>query len=120
MAAPFVVGCASSHNLAEGSNALGGGYFESKVADGVYQISVKTNWAPWVNTSAARSSWESRARALCRSDKFRQLEIRESHYDHIQPMVAGLRYIVTTRDGYAVCESANLSDDAALTVIQRR
>ena len=112
--------CASSHNLAtDGTNLLGGGYFESKVQDGIFQISVKTNWAPWTNTSAARSSWRDRAKELCGSEKFRELEIREGDYDQLPPLGV-LRYIVTTREGFAVCESANLSDDAALALIRKR
>lgn len=112
--------CASSHNLAtDGTNLLGGGYFTSKVNDGIFQISVKTNWAAWVNTSAARSAWRDRATELCGSEKFRELEIREGNYDPIPPF-GFLRYIVTTRDGYAICESANLTDDAALILIRKK
>jgi hypothetical protein len=111
----LLCGCASSHNIATGSaNVLGGGYYQQKVHDGIFQISVKTNWAPWTNTSTARSSWREHATALCGSDRFRELEITEGSYDQ------GLRQIVTTRDGYAVCESAKLSDEAALALIRKR
>ena len=120
IATALLCGCASSHNLAtDGNNLLGGGYFQSKVHDGIFQISVKTNWAPWVNTSAAQSSWRDRAKELCGSEKFRELEIREANYDQLPPLGV-LRYIVTTRDGFAVCESANLSDEAALALIRKR
>ena len=34
-------------------------------------------------------------------------------------MVAGLRYIITTRDGYALCDSANLTDASALELIHK-
>ena len=115
MATACLCGCASSHNVATGSaNVLGGGYYQQKVHDGVFQISVKTNWAPWTNTSTARSSWREHAKALCGSEKFRELEGVEGSYDQ------GLRQIVTTRDGYAVCEKANLSDEAALALIRKR
>jgi hypothetical protein len=121
MASALLCGCASTHNLAtDGNNLFGGGYFQSKVHDGIFQISVKTNWAPWVNASAARSSWRDRAKELCGSEKFRELDIREANYDERPPLVLGLRYIVTTRDGFAVCESTNLSDDAALALIRKR
>jgi hypothetical protein len=119
-ATALLSGCASSHNLAtDGNNLLGGGYLQSKIVDGIFQISVQTNWAPWVNTSAARSSWRDRAKELCGSERFRELEIREGDYDQLPPLGV-LRYIVTTRDGFAVCESANLSDDAALALIRKR
>jgi hypothetical protein len=121
VAAMALSGCVSSHNLAtDGRNPLGGGYLELKIDEGVYRIFVKTNWSPWVNTSAARSSWQSRARGLCGSDKFRELEIRESSFDQMPPGAAALRYIVTTRFGYVVCDSANLSDEAALALIYKR
>ena len=115
MATALLCGCASSHNIATGSaNPMGGGYYQQKVQDGVFQISVKTNWAPWTNTYMARGSWREHAKALCGSDRFRELEIVEGSYDQ------GLRQIVTTRDGYAVCDSAKLSDEAALALIRKR
>lgn len=120
LSAFLLSGCASSHNLAtDGNNVLGGGFFQSKIRDGIFQISVKTNWAPWVNTTAARSSWRDRAKELCGSDKFRELEITEGSYDQLPPFGL-LRYIVTTRDGFAVCDSADLSDDHALALIRKR
>ena len=116
-----VVGCASSHNLSkDGHNTLGGGYQVSKVRDGIFHISARTNWAPWVNTSGARSSWRDRAREACQSEKYRELEIAETSHDHLPPMGALLRYIVTTRTGYAVCDSANLSDEEALKFVRNR
>jgi len=115
MATAFLCGCASSHNVATGSaNLLGGGYYQQKVHDGIFLISVKTNWAPWTSTSTARSSWREHARALCGSERFRELEITEGSYDQ------GLRQIVTTRDGYAVCEKTDLSDEAALALIRKK
>jgi hypothetical protein len=120
VAAALVGGCASSHNVATGdANLLGGGYYVSRVHDGIFQISVKTNWAPWSNSMAAQSSWRDRAQALCGSDRFRELEIKEGSYDQVQS-VGLLRRIVTTRDGYAVCESSKLSDEAALALIRKR
>jgi len=120
VAAALLCGCASSHNTATGeANLLGGGYYVSRVHDGVFQISVKTNWAPWSNSMAAQSSWRDRARALCGSDRFRELEVREGSYDQVQS-VGLLRQIVTTRDGYAVCESSKLSDEDALALIRKR
>ena len=110
-------GCASSHNLeTDGRSLLGGGYRETKLRDGIYRISVKTNWSPWVNTSAARSSWRARAQHLCGSDEFRELEIYEDSYDE-RPPFGGLRYIITTRYGFAVCKSTGLSDEAARELI---
>jgi hypothetical protein len=121
IATAFLCGCASSHNLAtDGMNVFGGGYIQSKVSDGIFQISVKTNWAPWVNTSAAKSSWRDRATELCGSEKFRELEIREGNYDQLSPYGGVIRYIVTTRDGFAVCDNANLTDEAALALIHKR
>lgn len=111
-------GCASTHNMAtDGTNLLGGGYWESKIADGVYQVSVKTNFAPWVNTSGARSAWRSRAQALCGTDAFREFKIVESSFDQMPGVLGALRYIITTRDGVAVCPGANLSDPAVASLL---
>ena len=114
-------GCASTHNFAtDGNNVLGGGYLESKIHDGVYHITVKTNWAPWVRTSAARSAWQTRAQTLCGSEKFRELQIKESSYEPISAYQGIVPYIVTVREGFAVCDSANLSEEAALALIHKR
>jgi hypothetical protein len=119
-AALLLAGCASSHNMAtDGRNLLGGGYLDSEIANGLYQISVKTNWAPWVNAESAQRAWRGRAEVLCGSDQFRELEIRESSYDELPPMGV-MRYIVTTRDGIAVCTRANLSDEQATRLIRGR
>jgi hypothetical protein len=120
MAALVLGGCASSHNTATGeANLLGGGYYVSRVHDGVFQISVKTNLAPWSNSIAAQSSWRDRAIALCGTDRFRELEIKEGSYDQ-GPSIGLLRQVITTRDGYAVCESSKLSDEDAQALIRKR
>lgn len=109
----LLYGCASTNNLAtDGDSPLGGGYLESKVRDGVFYVRIKTNWAPWVNTLVARSSWRDHAKALCGSDRFRELDITERHYK-----APGVPYIMTRRDGFAVCENVKLSDDEVLALI---
>lgn len=116
----LLCGCASTHNLnTDGHNLLGGGYRESQVHKGIFEIYTATNWAPWVNTSGARESWRARAKELCGSEKFRELEVSEGSFDQM-PAIFLVRYIVTHRHGYAVCESSGLSDDEALTFIRKR
>jgi hypothetical protein len=113
------LGCASSHDLASGgTNLLGGGYYESKLAGGIYHISVKTNFAPWVNRAGARASWRNRAEALCSGVGYREVDISEGSYEQ-GPAVFALPYIITTRDGYAVCKNVALSDDEAMASIGR-
>src|SRR5205085_2897996 len=94
-----------------------GGYYESKLADGIYHMSVKTNFAPWVNRAGATASWRNRAEALCGAG-YRELDVHESSYEQ-GPAVFALPYIITTRDGYAVCKDVALSDDEAMASIGR-
>ena len=109
-------GCAASHNLqTDGENVLGGGYYASEVGKGIHHISIKTNYAPWVNAASARFSWRSRADILCGEPGYREVNIIEGSFQ--APYALGLPYISTTRDGYAVCKSAGLSDEEAMTSI---
>ena len=120
IALALLSGCASTHNSAtDGSNFLGGGYSVSKQREGIFYISSSTNWAPWVNSLGARSSWRARAGEACNSGKYKELESSESNHDHLPP-IGIVRYIVTTRTGYAVCDSSNLSEEAALAIIRNR
>ena len=115
---PVLTSCASTHDMASGPNPLGGGIREFDVADGVYRIMVKTNAAPWENLSGARSSWLSRAEHFCGQGRFKEFEVREYSYDNV-PAVGFVRYIVTAREGYAVCNRLKISDEEALGIIRK-
>jgi hypothetical protein len=117
--AMLLSGCASAPTPpTTGANPLGGHYAERKVHDGILQIAVKTKATLWANDATARRSWRARGAEGCKSDNFRELEIKESSVDREYPQ-GWPPDIVTTREGYAVCDSANLADDAALALIRK-
>ena len=119
LAVSLLAGCASNHDLKEnGSNALGGGYREANPAPGIFYISSRTNFAPWVNVSGAQRSWRSRAEKLCGPTGYREVKISEGSYEQ-GPAFFFVPYIITTRDGYAVCNSAGLSDEEAMALISK-
>lgn len=124
LSAALLCGCASSHNLkSDGTSLLGGGFLDYKVTEGMFEIIAKTNASPWVNTSAAKTTWRERATTLCGSDKFREFDIKDGQEDlpstFVSPFVA-IPSVSTTRQGFAVCESANLSDDDVRALLRKR
>lgn len=93
-----------------------GEHFESKMADGVYRIWVRTNWRLWGKEDAARRAWRLQARTLCGSDQFRELQVEESASQPAEAAGA-IRPVTTTRTGVAICPSATLSDDAVAKLV---
>lgn len=101
----FVSSCASYHNLNEGgTNHLGGGFLDTELVSGLYQLTVKTNFAPWTNFSGAWNTWNKRAKELCNQKDFENFEVEESSYN----TVAGEGYIVSQVKGYVHCSDSSL------------
>lgn len=97
--------CASYHNLNEdGVNHLGGGYADKQLAKGFFSLTVKTNFAPWKNFSAAWKTWHKRANELCQQQSFENIDVQESSYN----TVAGEGYIISQVQGYVLCAEARL------------
>lgn len=113
--AAICAGCASTHNLNEGPNALGGGVQTAQVKPGLYSIYARTNWAPWSNYSGARSVWTKTAESLCGKVGYQEIGISEADYDTGKP--GPLPYIVTQRDGHALCDNAATSMEEALVYL---
>lgn len=111
-------GCTSSHNTrTDGKNLLGGGYYEATLQDGLHYIQAKTNFGPLTNTSGARRMWEGRARELCGASAFRELGGSDWSYED-RPGFVLVRYIITVREGFAVCADSGLSDEQAIEAIK--
>jgi len=101
----FLASCASTHNLSDGnSNLLGGGYFVSETEPGKFHIIATTNWAPWPNHSGARSMWEKEAKKACAKKPYSEVDVSERVYDSLPSPFPLVKYLVTEKDGYAVCE----------------
>jgi hypothetical protein len=114
-------GCASNHDLSEGQGVFGGGIQHKEIKPGLFEITVRTNYAPWSNVAAARRSWKKVADDVCGKDKFRELAVTEKAGDTGTPYEAGsnlsLHYIITERHGYALCANAAMTFDEANVVV---
>jgi hypothetical protein len=117
VAAGFITGCAATGDIAS-DGSLGGGHYESKMAPGIYRVSVRTNLALWMNISGARSAWSNRAESLCGSAGFLEADIIEDL--HVHEGGFAVPWVITTRSGYAVCKDTGLSGEEAMTSIGRR
>ncbi|MGD2117392.1 MAG: hypothetical protein PVG66_03470 [Chromatiales bacterium] len=99
----FLVGCASTHDLRSGEqNHLGGGYQVGYEFGGRIPIKAKTNFAPWENYASARSMWAKLAEQACGHPNFSEEDVKEYSYETVPPLVF-IKYIVTVKEGYAVC-----------------
>lgn len=113
----LVGGCASTHDLSKGPNYLGGGVQKSEIKPGFHSILARTNWAPWSNFSGAQGAWKSTADELCGATKYQEFGSWEAARDTgMQPMGV-LRYIVTERFAYALCNDSQISLAEAMSLV---
>lgn len=97
-------GCASSHNLKDGDESFwGGGYLVEEKSPGTFHITAKTNVAQWSSYSTARQMWEEHAKKACGGDAYVEKDISEYDYEAM-PRYMWARYIVTVKEGLAVCQ----------------
>ncbi len=100
----IVASCSSSHNIKkDGENSLGGGYMVGNKVRGRVPITAKTNYAPWENYGSARSMWAKHAKQTCGHSNYTEEDVKEYIYEQI-PEYNGLKYIVTVKEGVAVCK----------------
>lgn len=107
-------GCASSHDLSQGPGAFGGGVMHSEVKPGLFMIRSQTNWAPWPNLGSARSAWEDEAKKACHKKPWKEINVREGTRDTGLPSMGVLPYLVSEKQGYALCQDAETSEEDAL------
>lgn len=113
----FVSGCTSYHNLkTDGENSLGGGFFDKKIADGFYKLTVKTNFSPFENYSSARSTWNKRAKELCNGSDFENINTTQHSYN----LPAGRLYVISQIDGYFICLNTLLSEEDIFLEMNRK
>lgn len=111
----LLTACASTHDPSQGANYLGGSLQHAEIKPGFFSIRARTNFAPWSNHSGAKSAWTSKADTLCGTAKYRELGIRESVNETGAP-IGILKYLVTERFGYALCNDASTSFEEATTL----
>lgn len=109
----LITGCASTQDLSKGPGLFGGGVHSQEVKPGLFRIVASTNWTPWSNYSGARSLWAGVADKVCDEGKYREFGIQESARDTGLPSMGILKYITTTRSGYALCADASTSEEEA-------
>lgn len=110
-------GCSSYHNINEdGESSLGGGFKDRVIADGVYKITAKTNFAPWANFDAANDTFNRRAKELC-AGNYNVIESSEDEFEHVETAGAA-KYIISRVEGYVHCESSKLTGEEAQRKIE--
>lgn len=117
-----VAGCASTHDLSQGPNVWGGGVYREQVQPGLHRIVVKSNVAPWTNRDTVAAQWQEEAGRLC-GGGHRAVRVEDLVEEEHAPMFLlglSLPYLVTVRRGYALCDSAGLSVEAAERTIDAR
>ena len=111
--------CASSHNLREGHNFFGGGYQDYPLRPGLHYIRVQSNYFPVILPSAAKATWDERAKTLCGSSSYTELQTADSAHPLVPVDRPGVNpNYVAVRDGYVLCASAKLSPSEAIAVIE--
>ena len=84
---------------------MGGGYLVKELSPGTFHITAKTNFAQWRSYGTARSMWAKRADEACAGRPFEERDVKEYDYREM-PDVLWNRYIVTVKEGLAVCQPA--------------
>ena len=113
LAVLLISGCAGSyHNINKnGESALGGGFRDTNIADGLYFIISKTNFAPWTNFDAAQKTFDRRAKELCAGD-YTVIDTKRDQFEHTQSQGAA-KYIISRIEGHVHCKSSELTLEEA-------
>lgn len=108
----LISACASTHDMTEGSEGIfGGGYSVEQVSEGVYKIVAKTNVAQWSDYGTARRMWKKHAQEACEGKAYVELDVNEYEYDRFPNRIVMsieqlfFRYIITVKEGLAVCSN---------------
>ena len=98
----------------------GGGFYDEELTPGLHYIVAKTTVGPWANVSAARQMWIDRADRLCRAP-YQELEPHEL-VEEPRPGLRsfGMRYLVTVKKGYALCNWSGLSTEEVAKALTLR
>ena len=109
----LLTGCSASyHNINKnGESALGGGFRDKEVANGVHFIIAKTNFAPWTNFDAAQKTFDRRAKELCGGD-YTTLDMKKDQFEQVQTQGAA-KYIISRIEGHVHCKSSTISVEDA-------
>jgi hypothetical protein len=123
-----LVGCASTHNLAEdGSNILGGGFTAEAIRPGLYRLYARGNKALFPDNGAARRTWDARATQLCGAKAYKEFGIFEGRTTGNEATISvrGIGPLTfqqhdTSKEGYLLCDSSGLSESQAKIVLTEK
>ena len=103
----LISSCASTHDFSKDRHStLGGGYEVTKIQQGTYRIVAKTNETPWTNFGTARKMWRDLAEKACGKAEYTEQDINEYSYENSPRFFGVVPYIVSAREGNAVCAPA--------------
>ena len=112
-----LAGCASTHNLREGSGMFGGGVMHEEIKPGLFRVRSATNWAPWPNEGSASSAWIEESSKACRGKTWKELYTKVSTHDSGLPSMGILKYLVSEKNGYVLCSDAVITEEEAIKLI---
>lgn len=115
----FISGCSSYRNISEsGAGALGGGFTTTQLAEGIFKVTAKTNYAPFINYSGAYKTLNRRASELCQQAGFELHYVNESNYDHI-PGLGELRYTISQVQAVVYCGDSESRIEEVMSKIEK-
>jgi hypothetical protein len=78
--------CVSNRDANEhGYNAMGGGYKVTKLGSDIYEVTVNSNFGPFVNYGSPSKVLNKQAKELCGDIMFELHNKRENHFESIPP-----------------------------------
>lgn len=85
-----------------------------EIKPGLFRVRSQTNWAPWPTEGSAASGWADEAKKACKGKTFKELNTKVWTRDTGKPSMGVLKYLVSEKYGYTLCEGAATSEEEAL------
>lgn len=112
--------CSSYRNISEeGDGLMGGGYVTTKLDEGLYRVTAKSNNAPIVNYSAAYKTLNRQAEDLCGVEGFELHSVSESNFEHI-PRFGEFKYIISQVRADVFCKNSPKTYESIMLAAQER
>jgi hypothetical protein len=114
-----LIACASSDDLRTKKSSYGGGVLHDELKTGVYWVRARTHSAPWPNEGPAIASWKEEATKACGGKAYKEVHTlvftETLSSASFNPLV---KYLVSEKSGYAVCDGAVLTEEEAKELTQ--
>lgn len=115
---PLVSCTTSYYNIGEeGMSAWGGGFIDTKLDDGFYQIIAKSQLRPWTDFGTAREIFKKRATELCGEEGYQIVETTDSTYEQEEPVfepdsiitILRAEPVISQIEGAILCKNSPLT-----------